>query len=63
MPDKIEAVEVGKDVRLYCNGCRTEYEIVHEPHYRDPALAEAFGGKAKEPKQCPFCGDEDLETA
>lgn len=62
MPEKIEAVEVGKEVRLFCVGCRTKYEIVHEPEYRDPEMAESFGGKAKAPKWCPFCGDEDLVT-
>lgn len=55
-------VGVGKKIRMYCRECTTEYEILHEPDYTDPEFAKQFGGRAKLPGHCPFCGsDKDLE--
>ncbi len=50
--------KVGERVRFNCDVCNTEFEIVHEPDYTDPALARQFGGKAKEIECCPFCGTD-----
>lgn len=55
-------LNVGADTRLYCTGCMTEYQVTHEPMYVDPDMKKGFGGKAKTPKFCPFCGfDDDVE--
>lgn len=48
-------MKVGERVRFRCDTCSTEFEILHEPDYQDPAMAKAFGGKAKKVECCPFC--------
>ena len=57
MPTKLK---VGESAKMYCEDCSTEFELIHEPDYQDPAMAKAFGGKPKVVDYCPFCGDENV---
>lgn len=57
-------IKVGARKRFYCGDCCTEYEVLHEPEYTDPAMQQGFGGKPKPASFCPFCGsdaDDDNE--
>ena len=52
-------IKVGKRARFRCDTCSTEFEILHEPDYQDPAMARSFGGRSKKVEWCPFCGIDD----
>lgn len=54
------SVGVGKQQRFYCEDCSTDFIILHEPDYTEPAMRKAFGGEAKVVEGCPFCGSEDV---
>lgn len=52
-------VEVGESLTVYCEGCSTEYKVIHEPAYTTEALKKGFGGGPKNATICPFCGSDD----
>ena len=57
---EIPTAKVGEKLRVYCNHCSTEYEILLEPK----AVGTQQAGSGLEDKtmqHCPFCGDEDQE--
>jgi hypothetical protein len=57
MPENLKA---GETVRLYCEGCMTEYEVTLEPKARGKPK-EAKGIDPKRPVCCPFCGEDFVE--
>lgn len=51
----------GESAELECLDCgNSQFQVVLEPSYTDPAMAKAFGGAPRTVKFCPFCGGDNL---
>ncbi len=53
-------MEAGEEMRFYCSGCQTEFDLTLEPKAKESRAT--MPGKAT-PEFCPWCGEKGLEES